>query len=51
MKLKQPHICLIIVRVNIATAEGTFDATDDVFEIAEAKEARAIKLQNCCRCK
>lgn len=30
--------------VNIATAEGTFDATDDVFEIAEAKESRAIQI-------
>ena len=30
--------------VNIATAEGTFDATDDVFEIAEAKETRAIQI-------
>lgn len=30
--------------VNIATAEGTFDATDDVFEIAEAKEIRAIQI-------
>jgi hypothetical protein len=30
--------------VNIATAEGTFDSTDDVFEIAEAKETRAIQI-------
>lgn len=30
--------------VNIATAEGAFDATDDVFEIAEAKESRAIQI-------
>ena len=30
--------------VNIATAEGTFDATDDVFEIVEAKESRAIQI-------
>lgn len=30
--------------VNVATAEGTFDATDDVFEIAEAKESRAIQI-------
>ena len=30
--------------VNIATADGTFDATDDVFEIAEAKESRAIQI-------
>lgn len=30
--------------VNTATAEGTFDATDDVFEIAEAKETRAIQI-------
>ena len=30
--------------VNIATAEGTFDTTDDVFEIAEAKESRAIQI-------
>lgn len=30
--------------VNAATAEGTFDATDDVFEIAEAKETRAIQI-------
>lgn len=30
--------------VNSATAEGTFDATDDVFEIAEAKESRAIQI-------
>lgn len=30
--------------VNVATAEGTFDATDDVFEIAEAKENRAIQI-------
>jgi len=30
--------------VNIATAEGTFDATDDVFEIVEAKETRAIQI-------
>lgn len=30
--------------VNAATAEGTFDATDDVFEIAEAKESRAIQI-------
>jgi len=30
--------------VNNATAEGTFDATDDVFEIAEAKETRAIQI-------
>jgi len=30
--------------VNTATAEGTFDATDDVFEIAEAKESRAIQI-------
>jgi hypothetical protein len=30
--------------VNVATAEGTFDATDDVFEIAEAKETRAMQI-------
>lgn len=30
--------------VNIATAEGTFDATDDVFEIVEAKEDRAMQI-------
>jgi len=30
--------------VNTATAEGTFDATDDVFEIVEAKESRAIQI-------
>jgi hypothetical protein len=30
--------------VNIATAEGTFDPTDTVFEIAEAKESRAIQI-------
>lgn len=30
--------------VNLATAEGSFDATDDVFEIAEAKENRAIQI-------
>lgn len=30
--------------VNVATAEGTFDATDDVFEIVEAKESRAIQI-------
>lgn len=30
--------------VNIATAEGTFDATDDVFEIVEAKETRAMQI-------
>ena len=30
--------------VNIATAEGTFDATDDVFEIAVANEARAMQI-------
>jgi len=30
--------------VNTATAEGTFDAVDDVFEIAEAKESRAIQI-------
>ena len=30
--------------VNTATAEGTFDATDDVFEIVEAKESSAIQI-------
>ncbi len=30
--------------VNVATAEGTFDAVDDVFEIVEAKESRAIQI-------
>ena len=30
--------------VNTATAEGAFDATDDVFEIVEAKESRAIQI-------
>lgn len=30
--------------VNIATAEGTFDAVDDVFEIVEAKETRAMQI-------
>lgn len=30
--------------VNTATADGTFDATDDVFEIVEAKETRAIQI-------
>lgn len=30
--------------VNVATAEGTFDATDDVFEIAAANETRAIQI-------
>ena len=30
--------------VNVATAEGTFDAVDDVFEIAEAKETRSIQI-------
>lgn len=30
--------------VNIATAEGTFDAVDKVFEIVEAKETRAIQI-------
>lgn len=30
--------------VNTATAEGAFDAADDVFEIAEAKETRAIQI-------
>lgn len=30
--------------VNIATAEGSFDATNDVFEILEAKENRSIQI-------
>ena len=30
--------------VNIATAEGTFDAVDDVFKISEAKETRAMQI-------
>jgi hypothetical protein len=30
--------------VNVATAEGTFDAVDDAFEIVEAKESRAIQI-------
>lgn len=30
--------------INIATAEGSFEATDFVFEIAEAKENRAIQI-------
>lgn len=30
--------------VNIATAEGTFDVTEDVFEIVEAKETRAVQI-------
>lgn len=29
---------------NLATAEGTFDAVDDVFEIAAANETRAIQI-------
>jgi len=30
--------------VNVATAEGTFDAVDDVFEILAANEARAMQI-------